>query len=491
MLPDKDSDFSAWYNALVRSAKLIEDGPVRGTTIFRPYGYSIWENIRNSLDIRFKKLGTQNVYFPLLLPVSYLSKEAEHVEGFAKECAVVTHSRLTTKQSGGKLIPDPDSKLEEQLIIRPTSESLIWATYKKWIASYRDLPIVLNQWANVVRWEMRTRPFLRTTEILWQEGHTAHTTSEEANNKAVEMQHLYADFIRKELAIPMILGVKSSYERFAGAKYTYTLEGVMQDGKALQLGTSHFLGQNFAKAFDVQFSDEENKRKYVWGTSWGVTTRLIGAVIMTHSDKKGLILPPKIAPQQVVLLPILKNKPDGKNKQVLENTHNIADSLRAVGIRVHIDQRTHHSLGWKINEYELQGVPLRIVLGERDLEKKQVELSFRDTGFKEFISINSIVGYLPTLLEKIQDRLYKKAELFQKSNTRKIDNYSEFIEQLKKPKPGFILAHWDGTTDTEKKIKKETGASIRCLPLGYKSNQGSCIYSGNKSIGRVIFAKAY
>ncbi|MEM7362279.1 MAG: proline--tRNA ligase [Bacteroidota bacterium] len=489
VLPNKKEDFSQWYNTLVKKADLIEDSAVRGCMVFKPYGFALWERIQKVLDEAFKRTGHQNAYFPLFIPLSYLSKEAGHVEGFAKESAIVTHYRLR-KRADGKIVPDPTAALEEPLVVRPTSETIIWHTYSKWIQSYRDLPLLLNQWANVVRWEMRTRPFLRTAEILWQEGHTAHATAQEAQTHARKMHDLYTDFITQYLAIPHIQGEKSAHERFAGALNTYTMEALMQDGKALQLGTSHFLGQNFSKSFDVRFSDQQGKLQYAWGTSWGVTTRLIGALIMTHSDQKGLLLPPKIAPYQVVIIPLYKkNSPE--KKDILTYAENLQKKLQAHNIRTQLDTHDTQSPGWKFTAYELKGIPLRLVIGPRDLAQKQVEVTRRDTQEKESIPQENIVATVQQMLDTIQQNMYSKALAFQESHTTQVDDYEDFKATLNQDIPGFISAHWDGTTETEKKIQEETKATIRCLPQDVSPERATCIYSGKPSTQRVLFAKAY
>ena len=489
VLPDKQADFSGWYNALVRKSGLVEEAPVRGCVIFKPYGFALWERIKTILDKAFKETGHQNAYFPLLIPTSYLSKEAAHVEGFAKECAVVTHYRLKNNEEG-KIVVDPAAKLEDPLVVRPTSETIIWSTYSKWIQSYRDLPLLLNQWANVVRWEMRTRPFLRTTEFLWQEGHTAHATEQEAHAEARQMHDLYTDFMRDYLALPVIQGEKSETERFAGALNTYTMEAIMQDGKALQLGTSHFLGQNFAKAFNVRFSDKNGQLQYAWGSSWGVTTRQIGALILTHSDQKGLVLPPKIAPEQVVIIPILRKK-GTDNEALLTKVEALNSALLKEGIRVKVDTNEAVSPGWKYTQYELQGIPIRLTLGPRDLEAGSVELMRRDTGEKHTLPLDNAVATVGEVLEKMQGDMLEKATSFQKTHTVEVDSYDAFKEVLNQKVPGFILAHWDGTAETEKKIQEETQATIRCIPFEGEVQAGTCVYSGKPSARRVLFAKAY
>ena len=486
-LTPRATDYSKWYNELVVKADLAEQSAVRGCMVIKPYGYAIWETIQAELDRRFKENGVKNAYFPLLIPKSFLSREAEHVEGFAKECAVVTHHRLMNDPEGKGVVVDPKARLEEELIIRPTSETIIWSTYKNWISSYRDLPILCNQWCNVMRWEMRTRLFLRTAEFLWQEGHTAHATEEEAENYAATMLDVYADFAEKVMAIPVVKGVKSPNERFAGALNTYSIEAMMQDGKALQAGTSHFLGQNFAKSFDVTFLNKENKFEYVWATSWGVSTRLMGALIMTHSDDNGLVLPPNLAPTQVVIVPIFKKQE--QLDELLAKLNPLADELKKLGIRVQIDASDKATPGFKFAEYELKGVPLRLAMGGRDLENGTVELARRDTLTKETVAFDGIVETIKTLLKEIQDNIYQKALNFRIENTREVNTWKEFKEEIKKP--GFLLCHWDGTAETEEKIKAETKATIRCIPLEGDKTPGTCIYTGKPSAQRVIFAIAY
>ena len=486
-LTSRAVDYSKWYNELVVKADLAEQSAVRGCMVIKPYGYAIWETIQAELDRRFKDNGVKNAYFPLLIPKSFLSREAEHVEGFAKECAVVTHHRLMNDPEGKGVVVDPKARLEEELIIRPTSETIIWSTYKNWISSYRDLPILCNQWCNVMRWEMRTRLFLRTAEFLWQEGHTAHATKEEAENYAATMLDVYADFAEKVMAIPVVKGVKSPNERFAGALNTYSIEAMMQDGKALQAGTSHFLGQNFAKSFDVQFLTNENKYEYVWATSWGVSTRLMGALIMTHSDDNGLVLPPNLAPIQVVIVPIFKKQ--DKLDALMEKLNPLADALKKLGIRVQVDASDKATPGFKFAEYELKGVPLRLAMGGRDLENGTIELARRDTMTKETVSFDNIVETIQNLLKEIQDTIYQKALNFRLENTREVDSWEEFKEEIKKG--GFLMCHWDGTPETEEKIKAETKATIRCIPLEGDKTPGKCIYTGNPSSQRVIFAIAY
>ena len=486
-LTPRATDYSKWYNELVVKADLAEQSAVRGCMVIKPYGYAIWETIQAELDRRFKENGVKNAYFPLLIPKSFLSREAEHVEGFAKECAVVTHHRLMNDPEGKGVVVDPKARLEEELIIRPTSETIIWSTYKNWISSYRDLPILCNQWCNVMRWEMRTRLFLRTAEFLWQEGHTAHATEEEAENYAATMLDVYADFAEKVMAIPVVKGVKSPNERFAGALNTYSIEAMMQDGKALQAGTSHFLGQNFAKSFDVTFLNKENKFEYVWATSWGVSTRLMGALIMTHSDDNGLVLPPNLAPTQVVIVPIFKKQE--QLDELMAKLNPLADELKKLGIRVQVDASDKATPGFKFAEYELKGVPLRIAMGGRDLENGTVELARRDTLTKETIAYDGIVETIQNLLKEIQDNIYQKALNFRLENTREVDTWEDFKEEIKKP--GFLLCHWDGTPETEEKIKAETKATIRCIPLEGDKTPGKCIYTGKPSAQRVIFAIAY
>ena len=486
-LTPRATDYSKWYNELVVKADLAEQSAVRGCMVIKPYGYAIWETIQAELDRRFKENGVKNAYFPLLIPKSFLSREAEHVEGFAKECAVVTHHRLMNDPEGKGVVVDPKARLEEELIIRPTSETIIWSTYKNWISSYRDLPILCNQWCNVMRWEMRTRLFLRTAEFLWQEGHTAHATKEEAENYAATMLDVYADFAEKVMAIPVVKGVKSPNERFAGALNTYSIEAMMQDGKALQAGTSHFLGQNFAKSFDVQFLTNENKYEYVWATSWGVSTRLMGALIMTHSDDNGLVLPPNLAPIQVVIVPIFKKQ--DQLDALMEKLNPLADALKKLGIRVQVDASDKATPGFKFAEYELKGVPLRLAMGGRDLENGTIELARRDTMTKDTVSFDGIVETIQSLLKEIQDNIYQKALNFRLENTREVDTWEDFKEEIKKG--GFLLCHWDGTPETEEKIKAETKATIRCIPLEGDKTPGTCIYTGKPSSQRVIFAIAY
>ncbi|MBE9467255.1 MAG: proline--tRNA ligase [Bacteroidetes bacterium] len=488
VLISRKENYSQWYNDLVIKADLAENSAVRGCMVIKPYGYSIWEKMQAALDIMFKETGHSNAYFPLFIPKSFFSREANHVKGFAKECAVVTHYRLKNDPDGKGIVVDEDAKLEEELIVRPTSETIIWNTYKGWIQSYRDLPILCNQWANVVRWEMRTRLFLRTTEFLWQEGHTAHATKNEALQETKQMINVYAEFAEKWMAMPVIIGTKTETERFAGAIDTYTIEALMQDGKALQSGTSHFLGQNFAKAFDVKFANKEGKLDYVWATSWGVSTRLMGALIMAHSDDKGLVLPPKLAPFQVVIVPIYKNAE--QLEKISEIVKPLMQRLKAKGISVKYDDRDTQKPGWKFAEYELKGVPIRLALGARDLENKTIELARRDTLEKDTYPQENIESRIETLLDDIQNNIYTKAFQYRKENTHKVDTYDEF-KNIINNKGGFVLAHWDGTAETEEKIKKETKATIRCIPLDNEMEEGKCIYSGKPSKQRVIFAKAY
>ncbi|REA63142.1 proline--tRNA ligase [Dyadobacter luteus] len=487
-LPTRSENYSEWYNELVKRADLAENSAVRGCMVIKPYGYSIWEKMQRALDDMFKETGHTNAYFPLFIPKSYLSKEASHVEGFAKECAVVTHYRLKNDPDGKGVIVDPDAKLEEELIVRPTSETVIWSTYKNWIQSYRDLPLLINQWANVVRWEMRTRLFLRTAEFLWQEGHTAHSTSAEAIAETKQMLEVYAEFAEQWMALPVVKGIKTANERFAGAEDTYCIEALMQDGKALQAGTSHFLGQNFAKAFDVKFQDKEGKLEHVWGTSWGVSTRLMGALIMAHSDDSGLVLPPKLAPIQVVIVPIYKN--EEQLAAITEKVNEIRKELKTLGISVKFDDSDAYKPGYKFAEYELKGVPVRLAIGARDLENGTVEVARRDTKTKETVALEGIAGFVRDLLDNIQQAIYDKAFAFREENTTKVDSFEEFNKVLDS-KGGFILAHWDGTSETEEKIKEETKATIRCVPLNATEESGVCIYSGKPSTKRVVFARAY
>ena len=484
----RSENYSEWYNELVTRADLAENSAVRGCMVIKPYGYAIWEKMHDALDKMFKDTGHVNAYFPLFIPKSFLCREAEHVEGFAKECAVVTHYRLKNDPDGSGVVVDPDARLEEELIVRPTSETIIWNTYKNWIKSYRDLPILCNQWANVVRWEMRTRMFLRTAEFLWQEGHTAHATKEEAIEEASRMLDVYADFAEKYMAMPVLKGIKSPNERFAGALDTYCIEAMMQDGKALQAGTSHFLGQNFAKAFDVKFLSNENKLEYVWATSWGVSTRLMGALIMTHSDDNGLVLPPKLAPTQVVIIPIYRNA--DQLPMISEKANEIKRKLEAKGISVKYDDRDSFKPGWKFNEYEFKGVPVRIAIGPRDIENGTVEVARRDTLEKEIYQITDIENKIENLLDNIQNNLFAKALSFRESNTRKADTWEEFNRILDE-EGGFILAHWDGTPETEEAIKEKTKATIRCIPFDAPEEDGKCIFSGKPSKRRVVFARSY
>lgn len=486
-LTKRSENYSQWYNDLVVKADLAEQSAVRGCMVIKPYGYAIWEKMQRQLDDMFKATGHVNAYFPLLIPKSFLSREAEHVEGFAKECAVVTHYRLKNAEDGSGVVVDPDAKLEEELIIRPTSETIIWNTYKNWIQSYRDLPILCNQWANVFRWEMRTRMFLRTAEFLWQEGHTAHATKEEAEAEARKMLDVYAEFAEKYMAVPVVKGVKTANERFAGALDTYTIEAMMQDGKALQAGTSHFLGQNFAKAFDVKFINKENQLEYVWATSWGVSTRLMGALIMTHSDDNGLVLPPHLAPIQVVIVPIYKNME--QLAAVSEKVATIVDGLKACGVSVKYDDADNKRPGFKFADYELKGVPVRLAIGARDLENNTVEVMRRDTLEKTTVSLDGIVGYVKALLEEIQENIYTKALNFRNSHITEVNSYDEFKERIEAG--GFVLAHWDGTTETEERVKEETKATIRCIPLDGDDTPGTCIFTGKPSARRVIFARNY
>lgn len=486
-LTKRADNYSQWYNELVVKADLAEQSAVRGCMVIKPYGYAIWEKMQQQLDRMFKETGVQNAYFPLLIPKSFLCREAEHVEGFAKECAVVTHYRLKNDPNGNGVIVDPEAKLEEELIVRPTSETIIWGTYRNWIHSYRDLPILCNQWANVMRWEMRTRMFLRTAEFLWQEGHCAHATAEESEARTVQMINLYADFAEKYMAIPVIKGVKSANERFAGAVNTYTIEAMMQDGKALQSGTSHNLGQNFAKAFDVTFVNKDNKPEYVWANSWGVSTRLMGALIMTHSDDNGLVLPPHLAPIQVVIIPIYKN-----NEQldaISEHVKPIVEQLRSLGLSVKYDDADNRRPGFKFADYELKGVPVRLAIGARDIENGTVEVMRRDTLEKFEQKLEGIAEYVAGLLEEIQSNIYQKALTWRDSMTRTVETYDEFKEEIEKG--GFILAHWDGTTETEELIKNETKATIRCIPLNGDTTPGFCMVTGKPSKQRVIFARSY
>jgi len=484
----RETDYSQWYNDLVLKAGLADYSAVRGCMVIKPYGFALWENMRDQLDKMFKETGHQNAYFPLFIPKSFLSKEAAHVEGFAKECAVVTHYRLMNDPDGGGIVVDPEAKLEEELIVRPTSETIIWNTYKTWIQSYRDLPILVNQWANVVRWEMRTRLFLRTTEFLWQEGHTAHATSQEAIDETLLILNVYARFAEEWMSLPVVKGVKSASERFAGAVDTYCIEALMQDGKALQSGTSHYLGQNFAKAFDVQFTDKENKLDYVWASSWGVSTRLIGALVMAHSDDDGLVLPPKIAPIQVVIVPIYKGAE--QKQQIDEKVKIWMEDFKALGVKVKYDDDDNNRPGWKFAEYELKGVPVRIAIGARDMQNNVVEIARRDTKEKITVSMDGLANTVVALLHDIQEDIYNKAKIFRDTNITRVDTWEEF-EKLLDDKGGFISAHWDGTAETEEKIKELTKATIRCIPLNNLQEEGKCILTGNPSNQRVLFARAY
>ncbi len=486
-ITSKQKDYNQWYNDIILKAKLADYSDVRGCMVIRPYGFAIWEKMQEVLDKKFKDTGHVNAYFPLFIPKSFMSREAEHVEGFAKECAVVTHYRLKNDTTGEGIIVDPEAKLQEELIVRPTSETIIWNRYRKWIQSYRDLPLLINQWANVVRWEMRTRLFLRTSEFLWQEGHTAHATKAEAEEEALKMLNVYKTFMEDWMAIPPVTGVKSDAERFAGAVDTYTIEALMQDGKALQAGTSHFLGQNFAKAFDVTYLNENDEEEYVWATSWGVSTRLMGALIMAHSDDDGLILPPKLAPTQVVIVPIYKG--DKKRQAINDKAHSLKEELENRGISVEFDDSEQHKPGWKFAEYEMKGVPVRIVIGPRDIENNNLEVARRDTKEKSMIQANNVGEKIERLLEKIQSNIYQKALDFKDNNTYVADNYNDFKEKIEQG--GFVLAHWDGTPETEEKIKEETQATIRCIPMNTQPEKGECIYSGAPSAQKVIFAKAY
>jgi prolyl-tRNA synthetase len=486
-LTSRSENYAQWYNDLVIKADLAENSAVRGCMVIKPYGYAIWEKMQAELDRMFKETGHVNAYFPLFIPKSFLSKEAEHVEGFAKECAVVTHHRLKNDPNGKGLIVDPEAKLEEELVIRPTSETIIWNTYKNWIQSYRDLPILVNQWANVVRWEMRTRLFLRTAEFLWQEGHTAHATEAEAIEEAEKILNVYADFAENFMAVPVVKGLKSANERFAGAIETYCIEALMQDGKALQAGTTHFLGQNFAKAFDVTFVDKTNREDYVWATSWGVSTRLMGALIMTHSDDNGLVLPPNLAPFQVVIVPIYKN--EEQLAAISEKVDGIIQQLKAKGITVKYDNNDTKKPGWKFAEYELKGVPVRLAMGARDLENGTVEVARRDTLTKETVSLDGIDNYISDLLKEIQQNIFVKAADYRASVTREVNSYEEFKVEIEKG--GFLLCHWDGTSETEELIKEETKATIRCIPLDGDKTPGKCMVTGKPSAQRVIFARAY
>lgn len=485
----REQDYSKWYNNLVVNADLAENSGVRGCMVIKPYGFAIWERMQRELDRMFKETGHENAYFPLFVPKSLFEAEEKNAEGFAKECAVVTHYRLKNNpDEEGKLMVDPEARLEEELVVRPTSEAIIWNTYKGWIQSYRDLPILVNQWANVVRWEMRTRLFLRTAEFLWQEGHTAHATKQEAIEETTQMLDVYAEFAENFMGIPVIKGVKTENERFAGADDTYCIEGLMQDGKALQMGTSHFLGQNFAKAFDVKYTTREGKQEYVWATSWGVSTRLMGALIMTHSDDEGLVLPPNLAPIQVVIVPIYKG--EEQLEQIREKAETIQNELRAKGITVKFDDRDTHKPGWKFAEWELKGVPVRIAMGPRDLTNGTVEVARRDTKEKEVLKLEDLGNKVEHLLTAIQDNLYFKAKTFRDDHITNVDTWDEFKDVLEN-KTGFVSAHWDGTGETEDKIKEETKATIRCIPFDQSKEEGKCVYSGKPSKGRVLFAKAY
>jgi len=488
-LTNRNEDYAQWYNDLVLKSGLADYSAVRGCMVIKPHGYALWENMRDVLDKMFKETGHQNAYFPLFIPKSFLSKEAAHVEGFAKECAVVTHYRLKNDPNGDGVIVDPDAKLEEELIVRPTSETIIWSTYKNWVQSYRDLPLLINQWANVVRWEMRTRLFLRTAEFLWQEGHTAHATKKEAVEETERMLEVYATFAEEYMAMPVIRGVKTANERFAGAEDTYCIEALMQDGKALQAGTSHFLGQNFAKAFDVKFTDKENKLDYVWATSWGVSTRLVGALVMAHSDDEGLILPPRLAPLQVVIIPIY-NKDEEVREKIHSKLSSLTKELKTKGIRVKLDDDDNNRPGWKFAEYELKGMPVRIALGARDLDNNVAEVARRDTKEKMQVSLDGLAETVEKLLEEIQNNMYQRAMKYRDEHITKVDSWDEFVKVLEE-KGGFIAAHWDGTAETEEKIKQMTKATIRCIPLNNVQEEGKCILTGNPSKERVLFAIAY
>lgn len=488
-LTSRSQDYSQWYIDLVLKGNLADYSAVKGCMVIKPYGFALWENMRDQLDRMFKDTGHENAYFPLFVPKSLFEAEEKNAEGFAKECAVVTHYRLKNDPSAkGKLMVDPEAKLEEELVVRPTSEAIIWNTYKGWIKSYRDLPLLINQWANVVRWEMRTRLFLRTAEFLWQEGHTAHATKEEAIEETEKMLEVYATFAEDYMALPVIRGVKTPSERFAGAEDTYCIEAMMQDGKALQAGTSHFLGQNFAKAFDVKFLSKENKLEYVWATSWGVSTRLIGALVMAHSDDDGLVMPPRIAPLQVVIVPIFKG--EEQKVQIDEKVHELMKKLKAAGIRVKYDDNDNNRPGWKFAEYELKGVPVRIAIGARDLQAGVAELARRDTKEKSTVPLEGLATHIANLLDDIQQNLYNRALAFREGNTTTVDDWDEFVRLLDE-KPGFLLAHWDGTAETEEAIKEKTKATIRCIPLNNKQEEGTCILTGKPSAQRVIFARAY
>lgn len=487
-IPSRSEDYSQWYNELVKRADLAEHSDVRGCMVIKPYGYSIWEKMQQALDKMFKDTGHVNAYFPLFVPKSYLAREASHVEGFAKECAIVTHYRLKNAEDGSGIIVDPDAKLEEELIIRPTSETVIWNSYKKWIQSYRDLPILINQWANVVRWEMRTRLFLRTAEFLWQEGHTAHATADEAVKETLLLLDVYAEFAEKYMALPVIKGKKTEGEKFPGAVDTYCIEAMMQDGKALQSGTSHFLGQNFAKAFDVQFSGKDGKLEYVWGTSWGVSTRLMGALIMAHSDDDGLIIPPKLAPIHVVIVPIYKKEEE--LNAITAKVDQLSADLKKQGLTVKFDNRDTYKPGFKFAEHELRGVPVRLAIGPRDLQNGTVEVARRDTKEKQVMKMDDVSAVIPKLLEEIQDNIYQRALAFRNERITSVETFDEMVKVLDE-KGGFVSAHWDGTSETEAKIKEETKATIRCIPLDAKEENGKCVYSGKPSNRRVLFARAY
>lgn len=489
ILTNRKDDYAQWYNDIVLKGGLADYSAVKGCMVIKPHGYALWEHMRDELDKRFKETGHQNAYFPLFIPKSFLSKEAAHVEGFAKECAVVTHYRLKNDPNGGGVIVDPEAKLEEELIVRPTSETIIWNTYKDWIQSYRDLPLLINQWANVVRWEMRTRLFLRTTEFLWQEGHTAHATREEAIDETKKMLEVYAAFAEEFMAMPVVRGVKTANERFAGAEDTYCIEALMQDGKALQAGTSHFLGQNFAKAFDVTFRDKENNLSYVWATSWGVSTRLVGALVMAHSDDEGLVLPPRLAPTQVVVIPIYNKDPEARAK-IDRIAQEMIATLKRNNIRVKYDNDDNTRPGWKFAEYELKGVPVRIALGARDIENNIAEVARRDTKEKMNLQLEGLAERIPQLLEDIQANMYSKASQFRTENTTKVDTWEDFMRILDE-KPGFVSAHWDGTSETEEKIKELSKATIRCIPLNNEQEDGVCVLTGKPSVQRVLFARAY
>lgn len=487
-ITSRETDYSQWYNDLVIKGGLADYSAVRGCMVIKPYGFALWENMRDALDKMFKDTGHVNAYFPLFIPKSFLSKEAAHVEGFAKECAVVTHYRLKNDPNGGGVVVDPEAKLEEELIVRPTSETIIWNTYKDWIQSYRDLPILVNQWANVVRWEMRTRLFLRTAEFLWQEGHTAHATAEEAVEETKKMLEVYATFAEDYMALPVIRGVKTASERFAGAEDTYCIEALMQDGKALQAGTSHFLGQNFAKAFDVKFLSKENKQEYVWATSWGVSTRLIGALVMAHSDDQGLVMPPRIAPLQVVIVPIYKG--EEQRARIGEKADEMMQQLKALGIRVKYDDSDNARPGWKFAEYEMKGVPVRIALGARDLENNVAEVARRDTKEKQSLSLDGLAGAVSGLLDEIQQNLFNRAKQYREEHITEANSWEEFVKVLDE-KGGFVAAHWDGTAETEEAIKEKTKATIRCIPVNNRQEAGACIMTGKPSVQRVLFARAY